>query len=175
VKKLVIYAWVFFTAAITIAAAFAAILIFRPPLLAPFALLLFAGGTTAILLLIETRKKLSAARAIVDSAVIHIQPAEIVAESAEEKKAAERLRGNFGIYVSSFGILIGSKVIRFNQNGIWLRKVEIGPDYIAFAYGEKDGELQNIRLLYSKPGEDELAKIIENFRKDTGVVPVIAA
>ena len=174
-KKLVLYAWGFFAATAVFVIPLAALLIFHPPNFGLAALLLFAGGTAALLLLIETRKRLSAARAIIDSAVIHILPAEIFAETDEEKKEAARLRGNFGIYVSSFGILLGAKVIRFNQNGIWLRKVEIGPDYISFTYGEKDGELQNIRLLYSKPGEDELAGIIENFRKDTGVVPVIAA
>ena len=173
-KKLVLTAWVFLSAAILFAAALTVILIFHPAITAPFAFLFFAGGMTAVILLINTRKNLSAAHAIVDSAVIHIQPAVIQAQSVEEKKEAGQLQRNFGIYVSSFGILLGAKVIRFNQSGIWLRNVEIGEDYIFFIYGVNGEELHNIRLLYSKPSEDELAVIIENFRKDTGVVPVVA-
>ena len=172
-KKLVLYAWLFLSATVICAAAFTALVIFRPPIVVLSALLFFVAGAVTLILLIETRKKLSAAHTIVDSAVIHIQPAEIFAQSVEEQKEAERFRENFEIYVSSFGILLGAKVIRFNQSGIWLKNVEIGPDYISFDYGEKDKEIQNIRLLYSKPGEDELAGIIENFRKDTGVVPVL--
>jgi len=33
-------------------------------------------------------------------------------------------------------------------------------------------EKQSIRLLYTKPGEDQLAVIVEKFRKETGIVPV---
>ena len=173
-RKLVLYAWLFFTTTVICAAAFTALVIFRPPIVVLIALLFFVAGATSVILLIETCKKLSVAHTIIDSAVIHIEPAVICAQSIEEQKEAQRFRENFGIYVSSFGILLGSKVIRFNQSGIWLRKVEIGPDYISFDYGEKDKEPQNIRLLYSKPGEDELTGIIENLRKDTGVVPVVA-
>ena len=88
-------------------------------------------------------------------------------------KKAEKLRENYGIYVSTFGILLGDKIIMFNQSGIWLRKVEIGRDYISFDYGARDEALQNIRLLYSRPDGDELAGIIEKFRDETRVIPVI--
>ena len=173
-RKLVLYAWLFFATTVICAAAFMVLIIFHPPIVILSSILFFVAGTVTLFLFIETCKKLSLARTIVDSSVIHIQPAAMHAQSVEEQKAAERFRENFGIYVSSFGILLGAKVIRFNQSGIWLKKVEIGPDYISFDYGEKDKEIQNIRLLYSRPGEDELACIIENFRKDTGVVPVLA-
>jgi len=173
-RKLVLYAWLFFTTTVICAAAFTLMIIFRPPIVVMSALLFFVAGAASVFLLVDTCKKLSVAQTIVESAVIHIEPAVIYAQTVEEQKEAERFRDNFGIYVSSFGILLGAKIIRFNQSGIWLKKVEIGTDYISFDYGEKDKEIQNIRLLYSKPGEDELVGIIENFRKDTGVVPVVA-
>ena len=128
--------------------------------------------TFAIVLFFKMRKKLVTAKAIVDSAVICIQPA-VVFGRTEEEKDEEGLRENFGIYVSCFGILLGTKIIRFNQDGIWLKSVEIGQDYISFGYGARGEELHNIRLLYSKPGEDVLARIIENFRKETGVIPTV--
>jgi len=174
-KKLVLYAWLFLSATVICTAAFTLLIIFRPPIVVLSALLFFVAGASSVILLIETCKKRSAARTIIDSAVIHIQPAVIYAQSAEEQKTAERFRDNFGIYISSFGILLGEKVIRFNQSGVWLRKVEIGQDYISFYYGEKGKRLQNVRLLYSRPGKDELVGIIENFRKDTGIVPVMAS
>jgi hypothetical protein len=131
------------------------------------------GLTLAIVLFFTTRKKLMAAKAIMDSAVICIQPA-VVCGQPEADKEEEELSENFGIFVSCFGILLGSKIIRFNQDGIWLKTVEIGQDYISFGYGARGEELHIIRLLYSRPGEGALARIIENFRKETGVVPVIA-
>ena len=124
-------------------------------------------------LFFAARKKLMTAKAIADSAVICIQPA-VVCGRADEEKDEDALRENFGIYVSCFGILLGTRIIEFNQNGVWLRSVEIGQDYISFGYGERGDELHIIRLLYSKPDEGALAGIIENFRKETGVVPVIA-
>ena len=67
----------------------------------------------------------------------------------------------------------------YNQGGIRLRHIEIGSDYISFdyeipadRYGMKK-EKQSIRLLYTNPGEDELAVIVEKFRKETGVVPAL--
>ena len=173
-KKLVVYAWVFLAATIIIAAALAALLTLQPPVFALFALLLFAAGTATLLLLIATRKDISAAQAIVDSAVIHIPTAVMYGQSEWNGEESQTPREDYGIYVSSFGILFGAKVVRFNQGGIWLREVEIGRDYIFFAYGANDGELEKIRLFYSQPGEEELAAIIENFRRDTGVIPFVA-
>ena len=170
-KKLVVYAWVFLAATIIIAAALTALLVLRPAVFALLALLLFTAGTASLLLLITTRKNISAAQAIVDSAVIHIPTAVMYGQASEGSK---KPREDYGVYVSSFGILYGAKVVRFNQGGIWLRAVEIGRDYIFFAYGTNEGEPQKIRLFYSKPSEDELSAIIENFRKDTGVIPVVA-
>jgi|GEM_PF-3283142 len=172
-KKLVVYAWGLLAATIIIAAALIALLIFQPPIFAFFSLLLFAAGTTMLLLLITTLKNISAAQAIIDSAVIHLPTAVMYSHANEGNGDGEKPREDFGVYVSSFGILMDAKVVRFNQGGIWLREVEIGRDYIFFFYGANDAAPEKIRLFYSKPGEDELAAIIENFRKDTGVVPVV--
>ena len=167
-KKLVIYARIFLTAVIICAAALAAELVFRPPDFITYALLISAAGLAALLLLISARRKLMAAKAITESAIIYIQPA------VHRGDGGENIGEAVGMCVSCFGIMLGGRIIKFNQNGIWLRNVEIGRDYISFDYGAKDEKLQNIRLLYSRPGEDILAGIIEKFRKETGVVPVVA-
>ena len=172
-KKLVVYAWELLAATIIIATALIALLILQPPVFALFTLLLFAAGTTTLILLITTLKNISAAQAITDSAMIHLPTAVMYGHANEGNGDTEKLREDLGVYVSSFGILMDAKVVRFNQGGIWLREVEIGQDYIFFSYGANDEAPEKIRLFYSRPGEDELAAIIENFRKDTGVVPVI--
>ena len=172
-KKLALYANVFLTTAVICITALAAALALRFSCWEYCTVFALMGGTLAAALFFTAREKLMTAKVIADSAVICIQPAVIYGQTKEEKEEEEELRENFGIYVSSFGILLGTKVIKFNQNGIWLRNVEIGRDYISFGYGAKYEALQTIRLLYSRPGEDELAGIIENFRKETGVVPII--
>ena len=128
------------------------------------------GGTLALALFLAARKKLMTARAIVESAVICIEPA-VICGQGQAAKEEEGLREDFGIYVSCFGILLGTKLIKFNQDGIWLRAVEIGADSISFGYGASSEELQTIRLLYSRPSEDTLADVMESFRKETGVMP----
>jgi len=167
-KKLLLYAKVFFTAVIICAAALTAVLIFRPPKFILYAPVIFAMGIAALFFLIAAHRKLAAARAIADSAIIYIQPAVL------RGGGGENISETVGMYVSCFGILLGTKIVRFNQNSIWLRNVEIGRDYISFDYGARNEELRHIRLLYSRPGGDELAGIIEKFRKETGVVPNIA-
>ena len=172
-ERLSINARVFFAAAAMCLATLATALALRFPFWEYCTVFALMGGALTAALFISARKTFMTAKAIADSAVICIQPA-IICGPADKEKEDEKLRGGFGIYISCFGILIGTKIIEFNQNGIWLRSVEIGRDYIAFCYGETGGEQQNIRLLYSRPGGEALAGIIESFRKETGVVPVIA-
>ena len=172
-KKLALYAWGFLTAAVICAAALVAALAIRFFFWEYCTVFASMGGTLAAAFFFNAREKLMTAKTIADSAVIPIQPA-VICGQTEKEKEEEELRENFGIYVSSFGILLGTKIIEFNQNGIWLQNVEIGQNYISFGYGARGEELQNIRLLYSKPDKDALAGIVENFRKDTGVVPTVA-
>ena len=162
-KKLILYERGFGAAAAICVALLAAALIIRFAYCEYCELFAMMGIVAAVALFFTTHKKLITAKAIADSAVICIHPAVIRGEAEEEIT-----------YVSCFGILLGAKIIQFNQNGVWLKNVEIGQDYISFGYGETGEELHNIRLLYSKPDEQTLKTIIENFRKETGVVPVIA-
>ena len=172
-RKLILYEWGFGAAAAVCAAVLAAALLIRFAYCEYCVVFALMGVTAAAVLLFATRRKLMTAKAIADSAVICIHPA-VVSGQAGEESDEEELRENFGIYVSCFGILLGTKIIPFNQNGVWLKNVMIGHDYISFGYGASGEELHSLRLLYSKPGEKELAGIIENFRKETGVVPVVA-
>ena len=173
-KKLALLVWICLAAAVVCATLLVVAFATRFPGWEYCAVFTLMGSTIAAAMLLVTRKKLMAARAIAESAIICIQPA-VIRGRAEEEKEGKELCENFGIYVSCFGILLGTKVIEFNRNGIWLKNVDIGHDHISFGYGAPGEETHSIRLLYSKPCEDELAGIIEDFRKETGIVPVVTA
>jgi len=173
VKKLVLQARCLLIAVIVFTAALIGVLISQPPYCVVYVPIILAAGLTAFLYYTPARKNFKTAQLIVENTIIHIQSAVVFAQSVDEKQEAEKLREKFEIYVSCFGILLDTQIIIFNQNGIWLKKVEIGRDYISFEYGKNGSELQNIRLFYSKPAEEELAEIIENFHINTGVIPVI--
>ena len=80
------------------------------------------------------------------------------------------MKKSIEIFVSCFGILLDSKIIKFNTEGISLKKVEVGHDYILLAYG-KGEKYKTIRLLHSNINEPELRDIIEKFRRETGIIP----
>ena len=157
------------------AATFTAVIVLRFSHWKYFAFFALMGGTLAAVLFYAARKKLIAAEVIVENTIIHIQLAALQEQKYETKEETKKFFENYGVCVSNFGIMLGNKIIKWGgSSGVWLKAVEIGPDYISFIYGEKGREPHNIRLLYFRPGEDELAGIIEKFRKDTGVVPVLA-
>lgn len=131
------------------------------------------GGTLAAALFYAAHKNLRSAQLIVENTILHIQPAVLRGRDGGYQDE-DNLRETFGMFVSVFGILLGNEIIKWGQDGGGgrLKAVEIGGDYISIEYGTRV-ETQNIRLLYSRPGDDELAGIIEKFRRDTGVIPVV--
>jgi len=76
------------------------------------------------------------------------------------------------VIVSYFGILLGGKIIKFNQGGIRLRALEIGAVFISLTYGTEK-RTQNIRLLRPVINPAELDKIAEKFRYETGSTPAL--
>ena len=71
-----------------------------------------------------------------------------------------------------FGILLGSKVIKLIQEGIRLKAVEIGGDYLSLDYG-RGMDIRNIRLIHSSPDSAVLEGVIEKFRYETGITPTV--
>ena len=124
-----------------------------------------------VFLFFTMSKKLKDARLIVENQILHIQPA-VFREPGNRKESGIQPCEIVEMFVSGFGILLGSKIIKFNQEGIRLKAVEIGRDYLSIDYGI-DMDIRNIRLLYARPDSDVLAGIIENFRYETGITPTI--
>lgn len=170
-KKIAWYARCFLAASIFCAAAFAVALILKPPNWKPYAVVALITGLVAALLFFTVSKKLAAARLIVENQILHIQPA-VFRERDSMKDSKTESCETVEMFVSCFGILLGSKVIKFNQEGIRLKAVEIGRDYLSLDYG-RDTDHLNIRLMHSRPDSDVLAGIIEKFRYETGITPTI--
>ncbi len=170
-KKIVRYARCFMAASIFCAAAFAAALILQPPNWKPYTVVALSAGLIATFLFFTMNQRLTAARLIVENQILHIQPAVLRERDSMKEREAESCE-IVEMFVSCFGILLGSKVIKFNQENIRLKAVEIGRDYLSIDYGI-DMDIRNIRLLYARPDSDILAGIIEKFRYETGITPTI--
>ena len=159
-------------AVVVCAAALAVALVQRPPHWAAYALMMLAAGLAALRLYISARKKLISAQLIVENAILYIEPAVLRGRDGEGE---ENPCKTICMYVSVFGILLGGAIITWGQDGDRdgrLKAVEIGRDYLSIDYGTKK-EAQNIRLLYARPDSDSLAGIVEKFRYETGIVPVV--
>lgn len=170
-KKIVWHARCSLTAAIFCAAAFAAALILQPTNWEPYAVVALTAGLIAAFLFFTMNRRLTAARLIVENQILHIQPA-VLRERDSRKESDAEFCETVEMFVSCFGILLGSKVIKFNQEGIRLKAVEIGRDYLSLDYG-RDTNRRNIRLIHSRPDSAVLAGIIEKFRYETGITPTI--
>jgi hypothetical protein len=113
----------------------------------------------------------STAKLIVDNKIMHIEAAEIQQKSND---AASKTFGveDLEVFISCFGILLGSRVIKFNIDGINLKKIEIGNDFIHIIYSSNN-RIQIIKLIHSVIGKEELQSIAERFRYETGITPTI--
>lgn len=170
-KKIARYARRFMTASIFCATAFTAAIILQPPNWTPYAVVALIAGLIATFLFFTMNQRLTAARLIVENQILHIQPAVLREWDSMKESEAESCE-TVEMFVSCLGILLGSKVIKFNQEGIRLKSVEIGRDYISLDYG-RDTNLRNIKLIHSRPDSAVLADIIEKFRYETGITPTI--
>ncbi|HAN86034.1 MAG: hypothetical protein WCZ48_08300 [Bacillota bacterium] len=118
----------------------------------------------------QEHRRRKIAQLIVENQILHIRTATIcdTAGAAAEPEEAETI----DIFVSYFGILLDSRVIKFNQDGIFLKAVEIGPNSITLTYGT-DKRVQSARLLQAAIDDEQVKRIVEQFRHETGIVPVI--
>lgn len=136
---------------------------------------MFFGLPGTVLLsffLIREFKRLQDAQLILDNRILHIRPVTGSAETSGRQSADGGFRIDF--FVSCFGLLLDSKIIKFNQEGIRLKDVEIGRDYISLSYGT-DKKTQKARLLLAAVDSRELTRIAEKFRYETGVMPTITS
>lgn len=140
-------------------------------------------ATLAAVLVVRECSRLKTAKLMIENKILYIQPM-AMGDLGWENGTSGRIDQDLGkdaaglpaesieVFVSCFGILLGSKIIKFNQEGIRLKAVEIGRHYLSIDYGT-DMDIRNIRLLYTRPDSDALTGIIEKFRYETGIVPAV--
>ena len=122
------------------------------------------------IILLQKYKTFRIAEVIIENQILHIKSAcSLITYSGERTQA---LPDRIEIFISNFGILMNSKIVKFNQGGDQLKAVEIGRDYISLTYGTCK-QTQTIRLLHAEIDSAELKKITERFRFDTGIIPEI--
>lgn len=117
-------------------------------------------------------KSLKVARLIIENQILHIRPAVIDAKETGKETEISPVE-SIEVFISCFGILLGSRIIKFNQDGINLKAVEIGRNFIFLTYGT-DKKTQTTRLLHAEIDSRELVEIVEKFRYETGIVPTIS-
>ncbi len=110
-----------------------------------------------------------AARLIIDNKIMHIQVAKT--EGQVGTAGASRDNGDFEVYISCFGVLLDSRIIKFNVDAIKLKGVEIGRDFVFLSYGNERAT-QGISILHGPIGLQELQRCIDRFCYETGINPV---
>lgn len=133
-----------------------------------FALLLL---TAAVLLCISILEydRYNTAKLIIENKIMHVKIA--ANEQSVQVGGFDTLKFDVTEYiVSCFGILLGSKVIKFNIDGIKLKEVEIDHNFISIVYG-KDNENKTIKLLHGTIEKDEWYDVVEKIRYETGITP----
>lgn len=128
------------------------------------------ASAAAAVFWLRGRSRLKIARLIAENPILHISTAVISDLSGETAQRPDS--ENTEVIVSYFGILLDEKIIKFNQEGIRLQAVEIGGDFISFTCGTEK-RTQNIRLLRPAINPEDLDKIVEKFRYETGITPIL--
>lgn len=114
--------------------------------------------------------KLKIARLIAENPILHINTA-VISDLSGETAQPENIE-NTEVIISYFGILLDEKIIKFNQDGLRLRAVEIGVDFISFTYGTEK-RTQYIRILRPAIDPAMLEQISERFIYETGITPIL--
>lgn len=130
-----------------------------------------ATSITFLSLYIRIHQRLKVARLIVENQILHIQPAVIHEHIGEDITTLSN--SSVEVFVSCFGILLDSKVIKFNQNDIRLKTVELDQDFICLTYGTKE-KVSSTKLLHGKINESELDQISHSFLYETGLKLLLA-
>ena len=120
------------------------------------------GTFAGLFFLLRARRNARDAQLIVENQILRV-PAAVFESEAGGK--------NMEFVVSCFGVLFGSKIVRFNRDGVWLRSVKLGRNSISLNYGTEK-KTHSVKLLCPEISEDERREIVEKFCYETGVVPV---
>lgn len=120
----------------------------------------------ASVLTIRQFQNLKQAKLIVDNKIMSIQP--VLMKTQDGQTDAQSI----DMTISCFGILLDTKVIRFNQGNVHLKTVELNHDYICIKYGSYKRD-KEIRLLHKQIDEEQINEILKKFHFETGIIPKV--
>lgn len=72
--------------------------------------------------------------------------------------------------ISCFGVLLDTKIIKFNREKISLNSIEIRRDAISFTYSSQ-GVSEKLTILHGALDKKQIQCIVDRFRYETGVIP----
>ncbi len=119
----------------------------------------------AAIYLYRQLQRLKAAKLIEENAVIKIPAGRILSNGDIPGFPAGAEKEH--VTVSIFGVLAGDKVYKFNYDGILLLSMKIDKEFIFFTYGTREKQ-RRLKLPHGLTKEEDLQKITEIFRYDTG-------
>ena len=123
-------------------------------------------------LLIKEIKQYRMVKLILDNVILFIQSASVEENTIDCGYNGLPVDG-LGIYISCFGILMDSKIIKFNIDDISLKSVKINQRYLYIIFGN-DNKISQIRIIYGDMNKEEIQNFIERFNFETGITPVIS-
>lgn len=116
-------------------------------------------------------KKIMMAKLIIDNRILHLKQTHITLLKVDDSKLRNSTEAE--VFVSCFGIMLDKRIIKFNLDGIVLKSVELSDKYMSFIYGT-DSRSKKIRIEHAPMTVQETIRIAENFRYETGVIPVLS-
>jgi hypothetical protein len=132
----------------------------------------FVFGSTSIaffMLLIRQSRLLFDAGLIRDNPILSVTSAVVYTTNGQEKKDVQES------IVSTFGILIGSRIYKWNSNGmhgVRLSMIEIDRARIYLTFGD-GAETMRVELLHGITDEQAVMDVKQKLWRETGVTAVI--
>jgi archaellum component FlaF (FlaF/FlaG flagellin family) len=125
-----------------------------------------------LILITLSYKKIVVAKLIIDNRIMHIKQAQILNQKVRISHRNKSVNKDIEVFISCFGILIDTKMIKFNLDGVLLKEIQLSDRYITLSYGRENTD-ERIRILHETLTIYEMIRIIESFRYETGVTPVL--
>lgn len=116
-----------------------------------------------IVLSILEQKKFRLAKLIIDNNIAFIENVCIKHTHKNERKTEK-----IGVYISCFGVMDGSKIIKYNMDGIILKSIVIDNRSICLIR-EKDHNETILNVPYGNMAKNELLDFARRFEYETGV------
>lgn len=115
-------------------------------------------------------QRLKMAGLIAENAVLSITAGTVL--SCEDGANFPESNKTVAVIVSTFGVIAGNKVYKFNCEGIRLLAMKMDREFIYFTYGTQDKQ-RHLKLLHGLSQQDDIEAIAEKFRYETGIIPVV--